>query len=414
MWNTTLRPGENTIATVLQRNGYRTGMVGKWHLGTKPDGGYLERPNLANADPEDPMVKKRMWAVYEQERAYVAETYGFEFVDALHVTNPEAFLGGDDFPEKLAVHNVDWMTDRALKFLDADDGRPFFLFYSTTVPHGPSTVKSMHSDPRYTMAGVLDEAPKGQPSRKDMFRRILLAELREPRPWQFMGMTWLDDGIGVLLEKIETMGATENTLVIVMSDHQSGGKYTLYEDGARVPCFANWPGRIPPGSRSSELVANIDIAATLVDVCGAHSTEYFPLDGRSWRPLFDGRHAGWREELFLEIAFARGVVTKDCKYIAVRYPNDVEARIENDDRRNYSWDGSRRILYGVAERFPAYFDSDQFYHVVGDPREKTNLVNHAEYAHRLADLRARLKLYLTTFPHHFGEFTLGTEGNSIR
>jgi arylsulfatase A-like enzyme len=401
-WNTRLRPGESTIAAVLQRSGYRTGMVGKWHLGTTPEGGYIARPRLVTVDPEDPEVNRRLWAIYEQERAYVAETYGFDFVGALHAKNPEAFLA-NGYPKALAVHNVDWMTDRALAFLRTEDERPFFLYYATTVPHGPSAAASMRADPRYTMAGVLDVAPAGQPPRQDVFRRIAVAQLKEPRPWQFMGMTWLDDGIGALLAEIEAMGAAENTLIIVMSDNRSDGKYTLYEDGARVPCFAVWPGCITAGAHCPDLVANIDIAATVFDVCGAEFPATPQLDGRSWRPLFDGSAAAWRTDLFLEIGYARGVVTDAWKYIAVRHPESsaIGTDIRGSERR--AWDGRTVVLYDAAARFPGYFDADQLYHLSEDPHEQTNLAGRGTYARQLADLRTRLQRYLRTFRQPFGE-----------
>ena len=75
-------------------------------------------------------------------------------------------------------------------------------------------------------------------------------------------------GIGVMFQKLEQLGLADDTLILFMSDNANIAKYTCYEGGAHVPAMARWPGRIQPGSKCDQIVCNLDLVPTILDVAG--------------------------------------------------------------------------------------------------------------------------------------------------
>ena len=133
--------------------------------------------------------------------------------------------------------------------------------------------------------------------------------------------TWLDDSIGAVLSRLEALDLTENTLVILASDHGNRGKESVYE-AARSPMIIRWPAQLRPHSVSHALVGNIDIAATILDAVG-DSPE--GLDGKSFLPLLRGETDQHRDSLMLEMSVSRALVTERWKYIANRPPPEIAA-----------------------------------------------------------------------------------------
>jgi arylsulfatase A-like enzyme len=182
---------------------------------------------------------------------------------------------------------------------------------------------------------------------------------------------------------------------------------TCYE-GARIPCLVRWPGVTAPGSRCDALAANIDLAPTFWEAAGAVRPADTVIDGRSFAPLLRGSTPDdWRDELLLQICYANGVVTQDWKYIALRYPDDIQREVDAGDRRSFAWDGTENVRYRAPERFPGYFDYDQLYSLAEDPLEQHNLAADPGYAGRLAEMQDRLRMLLAPLPHSFGEFKTG-------
>jgi len=198
--------------------------------------------------------------------------------------------------------------------------------------------------------------------------------------------------------------------VMLVSDHQSRGKFSLYE-GAHVPAIARWPRGIEAGRTVSGLAANIDLAPTFVELAGGDpATPNF--DGRSLLPLLRGREVAWRDALHLEIGYARAVVTPGWKYIALRFPEAVRAELtagghlESAGWNGRVWRQGNEIAsrYGIADEFPHYTDADQLYDLERDPLERRNVAADAQHAGRLDEMRALLREGLAALPHTFGEF----------
>jgi len=405
----------DTVASVLSADGYTTGFVGKWHQGVDADIESIP----ADADGRDPETARTIRRNYERLVDQV-ERCGFD--DARHVYPANVF--GWELPEAMERHNMEWVTEGALEFLDANHEDPFCLVMAPTLTHDPWEREQLEADPRITPAGYLDEPPDVQPSRESVLERVAAAPetSREPSDAEHpafmtesevqMGRafaTWLDDGVGAVLDRLDSLGIAEETLVIFTSDHGNRGKFTCYDAGARQPCLARWPAVLEPRDPETDLVSNVDIAPTLFDLAGVDPGNDYTVDGRSFAPLLTGSSEYDRESLYLEMTTERAVVTDDnWKYIAVRYPPEIQKRVDAGEQFTHwgvRYDGDVHHTYGADEDFPAYFDQDQLYDLDTDPHEQHNLADDPAHADRLKQLREQLRGYCDALPHEFAEFT---------
>ena len=413
-WSTKLGPAETNLPRALNRLGYRTGMVGKWHLGFPRD---LIDPVPEDADPSDLNVARQILANYVRSLAYIKEATGFHDVSRLYLRNKEA--GALGIPDNLRHHNLEWITEGALEFIEEGGSKPFFLFVSLTIPH--SQFEAIYGEfeganPLATPAGLLEQPAGGQPSRKSIYERLEALGI-DPRNAM---ATWLDDSVGAITDKLETRGMTENTLVIFTSDHQSRGKFTCYE-GTRVPFLVHWPRSIAQGTRVEALSANIDLVPTLYEVGGGNVEDLAGIDGRSLLPLLSGeRPTHWRTALLLESGYSRAVVTEKWKYLANRPTETVIRKMDADRKaftrtgqlRRMNWTGRANphdwgevgIRYVADVDFPNYFDFDQLYDLENDPFEQVNLVDYPQYQDVLQALKGEMRRQLHDKPHSFGEF----------
>jgi arylsulfatase A-like enzyme len=232
-----LTPEEMTVGHVFQRAGYRTGIFGKWGLGTPPD---------LHALP----TRKGFDAFYGYLHQVHAHTY---YPDMMWDGERESYIP-QNFSGQNRRYSHDLITERALKFIDDNYDRPFFVYGAFTPPHG-----------RF-------EAPD-EGIYKDKTWNPTLRTVASM-------ITRLDASVGLIVERLKRHGIERDTLVIFTSDNgpgvmaarqfQSGGplrgfKRDLYEGGIRVPFIANWPGRIQPGV-SSEVLAAWDMLPTFAEL----------------------------------------------------------------------------------------------------------------------------------------------------
>lgn len=436
-WNSHLDANENNLAKDLKAAGYTTGLVGKWHIsdydlaGIDFDSGFKRHHVEAGtggdllpfqlvasyfpptADYGDPEVLAETGRVYEVMRQKVLDVSGFDVVDRLYFAN----YGGLPMPEHMKVHNLEWQTEGALNFIEANKEQPFFLYFSITAPHGQYFEDWMKKDWRATPAGMLTERPKGMPSRESVRQRVLAAGL----PLQNSMSTWIDDSLGAVLDKLDTEGLSDNTIVLFLSDHQSRGKLTVYE-GHRAPALISWPGHTPAGSVEKRIISNIDMLPTLVELAGGQPAVDAVVDGRSLLPILRGEAPNdWRESLLLETSYSRAIVTKDWKYIASRPPEDVLEKMavdvdqeSSDGRRHVGWSGRTTpaasgmgVRFNADQDFPNYFDPDQLYDLGGDVFEQHNVISNPEHAAKLAELKQQMEAHVSDLPHIFGEFGHG-------
>jgi len=418
-WNTHIIESESGLPKALQEAGYVTGAVGKWHLG-----GPNPTPIPLESDPSEPRIAR----ILKDNQAHLSEhikKQGFDYAASLHLRNL------DNYPcRALGQHNIEWTVKGALDFIEQNKDRPFYLYMATTLLHGPNPLVSLKSDPRITSAGLLKEPLKVQPSRQSVLKRVKAAGL----PESAAPATWLDDGVGAVLKKLDELGLAENTIVFYFNDHGvEGGKGSLYEGGVRTPTIIRWRGVIEP-HRCNELVQNIDFAPTILDACGIELPKDTTIDGISLMPLLLGQKKELRDSLYFEIGHTRAVCTKKWKYLAFRIPpsehksrqerlrmlENYRSRKERKDSLEESFkpDADAPITHlgitpgGVGtERGNAlthykkhYFDADQLYDLENNPREQNSLANNPAYKKKLEVMKALLKKHIADLPGTFGEF----------
>jgi len=419
-WNTDIRPGDLTLPKLLQRSGYATGAVGKWHNGGPRQWNLLRKAVPPDADPADPKVAAALREAQDALHAHV-RSCGFDYAEAINLGNFSAHP-----VRKLRQHNPEWITKAAIDFIERHKGGPFYLYMATTLMHGPSPRASLRCDPRIAHCGLLAEPPKVQPSRQSVLRRARAAGV----PDRLVPATWLDDSIGAVLKKLDELKLADNTLVIYLNDNgMQSAKGSCYEGGVRTPCFIRWPGVADPG-RTAALVQNTDFAPTILSACGLAAPKAMPLDGLDLLPLLTGKRKTLRQSVYCEIGHTRAVCTDRWKYIAFRIPpsrqltkaqriavtqrykankarrEDKPFEVDPDAPLSHmGFPGGQATERGSALKKHAktYYDADQLYDLSADPDEQKNLAADPAHAQKLNEMKALLAKYLAAVPGTFAE-----------
>lgn len=257
--NMELPASETTIAQVLQKSGYATAHIGKWHLGGK-GASPLDRGFDINIAGDDAGQPPSYFAPYRSK-------------------------GKRDLPGLEQAPDGEYLTDRltaeAESFIDKHKDKPFFLYLPHFAAHTPLQAKA-DLIAKYKLGGA---GSQGNPTYAAMLES-------------------LDDSVGRILKKLDDLKLTDKTIVIFTSDNGGQcivggkdqpptyngplreGKGFLYEGGIRVPLIVKWPGRAKAGSMIAELVCSIDFQPTLLEACGIKSET--KVDGVSLTSLFQG------------------------------------------------------------------------------------------------------------------------------
>ncbi|WP_236980483.1 arylsulfatase [Membranihabitans maritimus] len=308
-----------TVGESLQKAGYKTALVGKWGLGAPHTEGL---PNRQGFDffygyvcqrQAHNLYPRHLWEneekVWLDNEIVVPATKLPDGADPLDSTSYEKFLQKEYAPEL--------MLDATLKFIDENKDNPFFLYFATPIPHAPLQVP-----PKYYMRYVEkfgDEEP--------YLGGMGYFPHRYPRAAYAGMISYLDDQVGILVEKLKDEGLYDNTLIVFTSDNgptynggtqspwfDSGGPFNIergrgkgyvYEGGIRVPMIAAWPGVIAPGSTSDEISAFWDMMPTFNAIAGVDTT--IVVDGKNLLPVLNGeKESIGREYLYWEFPSYQG------------------------------------------------------------------------------------------------------------
>jgi len=404
-FNVELEEDNMNVGAVLQKNGYATGYVGKFHVG--PD---IKRPkeyekNGLKYVPKDAPANSETTAAFRRNerwyRRYINKK-GFSWAKNVYWGNMQSPFNH---------HNPEWTIEAALEFIDEHKNRPFYLHYCTTLTHGPDkSWRNSMDHPHVSGEGILDEIPNVMTDRKVLLKRLKEKGLDPERG--HAGYAQVDDSIGAILKKLDELNIADNTLMVFTSDHGSNMKGSLYNiDGTCVPWIMRWPRAIKAGTECNELVQNIDLVPTFFDLTGATVPEKYVMDGRSLKPLFTGRKPEqWRNHLYFEMGSGRAVCTKDWKYISVRYPKEQIAQIKKARPESLPKLMAYIGRVGIGTRGaqnPSFFDYDQLYNVKQDVNERENLAGNLDYRERLEKMQGILKKDLESFGRPFGELVPG-------
>ena len=271
-----LRPEDTTIIEVLKKAGYATGAFGKWSLGLHKTTGAPWRKGV------DEFIG------YVDQSA--AHHYYPTHID--HNDEPLTLPGNEDGKRTTYSHDV--IAKGALDFIRKHQTGPFFLYVPFTIPHAEVLVPE---DSLAEYRGRWPETPfAGQGS---------YAAQPEPRAARAAMITRMDRDVGRILDLLDELKLSENTLVMFSSDNgpiTAGGqdplffdsngpfrdlKFTLWDGGIREPFIARWPGKIKPGSTSDLVSAFWDIYPTFTEVAGLPAPK--GLDGLSMLPTLLGQ-----------------------------------------------------------------------------------------------------------------------------
>ncbi len=351
----------------LQESGYNTAFIGKWHMGESQS----SRRRL-----DDPQPGFDHWVSFAGQGEYYPVVRNGR-------TN-EINVNGKPVPQKGYI--TDELTDYALDWLDKrDSDEPFFLYLSHKAVHANFAPAERHRDQYADKTIPVPESQADTPENragKPMwvqnqrnswhgvdFPYHSSLDVQSYKMQYHRALSAVDDSLGRLFEWLEDNGQLENTVVVLMGDngfmfgeHGLIDKRNAYEESMRVPLLMTGPS-IAKNTVSDELVANIDIAPTLMAMAGVAPVEQF--DGASFAGIARGDDVDWRDELLYEY------------YWEFNYPSTPTTfALRTKDYKFIQYHG--------------LWDTDELYDMRSDPREMRNLINDPEYLAIVGDFRQRL------------------------
>ncbi len=280
---------EITIGQVLQKAGYTTGVVGKW------DGG--------------------------QARRYLPLQRGFDFFYGFANTGIDywtherygihsMFRGNQRTKEDQGQYATDVFRREAMRFIQDNHRKPFFLYLPFNAPHSASNLEkdSWQVPEKYLK---LYSEPKSK---------------REEIRVKYMAMvTCMDEAIGAILDQLKELGVDNNTLVMFFSDNGGGGaannhplrgaKGDMWEGGIRVPFIARWPGVIPAGTVTDEFITALELFPMFVNAAKARLPKGVHYDGFDMLPVLQGKTKSSRLEMFWERRLDRAARVGQFKWV---------------------------------------------------------------------------------------------------
>lgn len=384
--------GRETWPSVMQRAGYTTAAIGKWHLGLGDKNGpdwngaitpgpleigfdyaflvpatndrvptvFTENHHVVNLDPDDPIevnyhtkVGDRPTGLEHPELLKMMWSHGHNHTIINGVSRMGYMKGGESAlwrDEDIS----DILVDKAIQFIDEQKDKPFFIYLSTVDIHVPRIVHERFQ-------GATEFGPRG-----DM-------------------IVQLDSSVGDIIKALEDRGLRDNTILIFTSDNGPvlddgyadkaeeltgdhkpwgnfrGGKYSAFEAGTRIPFIISWPEHTPEGVVSDALFSQVDMLASFADFTGQAFNKEDASDSRNHWKVLIGQSVDGRQGLVQEaIRRALGYVSSNgYKYIA---PHK----------------GSRLVPWGTGIE-TGFDEKGQLYNLREDPSESHNLFGLPQY-----------------------------------
>ena len=260
---------EKILPQYLKEVGYTTGIFGKWHLGDET--------------PYQP-YNRGFDEVYIHGAGGIGQSYPGSCGDAPNNSYFNPTLWHNDKFVRTQGYCTDLFFDQAARFIESahKQNKPFFAYIPTNAPHGPLLTPDYYTN-------------MYQNQKEDVAK--------------YFGMeTNIDDNVGRILAKLDTLGLSDNTLVIFLNDNggvqgtkvfnagMRGSKGSVYLGGTRAMCFWHWPGKIEP--RTVDVPSrHYDIPVTLLELAGVKNET--PVDGRSLVPALEGKKLDWSDRTFV-------------------------------------------------------------------------------------------------------------------
>lgn len=352
--------GTQFFPQYLQKAGYNTGFIGKWHMGSASD---------------DPRPGFDYWLSFKGQGQYYPPNDNYTINE-----------NGKRIPQDGYITTL--LTQKAVEFLEqqTDRDKPFFLYLSHKAVHGPFT-----PEPKYK--GTLADGPFELPTSSKLLTNNHLNRPRwlldQRNSWHGMdfplhsgntveafyksyceALRSVDDSIGAVMDQLKKMGVHDDTLVIYMGDngymfgeHGLIDKRVAYETSSRVPMLMQCPAIVKGGTVVDQVVANIDIAPTVMEAMGLKKPAH--MDGKSFLPLARGKSIPWRD-YFLYVYYWE---------------------------QNYPQTPTHFSLRGEQYKYTTYYgvwDSDELFDIHVDPMEQTNLIHDPAFEKTKSQMQDRL------------------------
>lgn len=300
---------EITIAEMLQENGYYTAHIGKWHLGGFSDG---MRPNDQGFD--DSLMLNSSLYFPKNHPDIVNAKIDSSVEDMIWASSQFAASFNGSEPFKPGGYITDYYTEEAIKVINNNKDRPFFLYLGHFAPHNP-----------------LQSLKKDYEKHHGMKNHDLQV---------YAGMIEaLDRSIGGIVSALEENGLTENTLIIFASDNGGAGyigldninkpyrgwKLTHFEGGMHIPFFAKWPAKIKQNMQYEKRIHHTDIFSTILGAANIAPPEGIKIDGVNLIPYLTNDIIGEpHETLYWKNATYQAIIHKDWKLMRSKYPEERE------------------------------------------------------------------------------------------
>lgn len=344
----------------LQKAGYKTAFIGKWHMGHEKD---------------DPRPGFDHWVSFKGQGFYYPP-----------YDNYTLNMNGKRIKQEGYI--TTFLTKHALDFLDQQKNsqQPFFLYLSHKAVHGPFTPESKYEKSLSTETFNLPESSKFESENKNNRPRWVLDQRNSWHGMDFPlyrdqkmseiyrdyceSLRSVDDSLGEVMKKLKDIGAYEDTMVIYMGDngfmfgeHGLFDKRVAYETSMRVPLLVQCPSLFKGGSTFNQMVANIDIGPTILQAMGLKKPNH--MDGMSFLNLAKGKNTTWRDD-FLYVY-----------YWEQNYPMTPTTFALREDKYKYI------NYYGI-------YDTDELYDLQNDPEEKHNLYFEPKYQKIVKSMQTKL------------------------
>jgi N-acetylglucosamine-6-sulfatase len=336
---TPLPSGLLTFPQVLQKHGYRTALIGKWHMG---------------GDSDDPRPGFDRWVSFRGQGQYNNPTINF-----------------DGSRRKVEGYVTDLLTDEALRFVNDNANRPFLLYLAHKAVHADFAPAERHKD---MYSNVAIPYPKSMANTEENYKGKPDWVRRQRNSWHGVDGMYnhtmdfdkfyrdycrtlmaVDESVGRVYDELERKNLLNDTLFVYMGDngflfgeHGLIDKRAMFEPSMRVPMIAHCPDLFQGGRQVDGMALNIDICPTMLDAAGAVSPP--TVHGRSLLPLLRGT-SDWRTEFLYEYFWERD------------YPQTPSVLGLRTDRYSFM-------------QYHGVWDLDELYDVQKDPGQMNNLLGH--------------------------------------
>jgi len=358
-----MKPGIRFFPEYLQEAGYETAFVGKWHMGRR------------SAEPRRGFDH---WVSFAGQGSYlpVNERGEQQWIN----------VDGERVPQRGYI--TDELTDYAIDWLDHRESEaPFLLYLSHKAVHSDFVPAERHAG---LYGDVTIEPPESQSATSDdlvgkpmwvrnyrnsyhgvEFPYYSDLDVQAYKMQYHRTLAAVDESLGRILGWLADHGIDDQTIVLYMGDngflfgeHGMIDKRNAYEESMRIPLLASAPGLFPAGTVVDEMVANIDVAPTILDLAGVPVPDH--MQGRCFRRLAEGRAVDdWRSELLYQYYW---------EWVYPQAPTTFALRTD-----------SFKLI-----QYHGLWDIDELYDMRRDPRERVNLIDRPENRERVVAMRRRL------------------------